>query len=148
MAGMKHGAWCHIEIPTASIEAAKRFYGGVFGWTFTYVPEMKYTLYSAGEGEIAGGLFDPPPGTPRHITNYINVTDLEASAGKVAELGGRIVTDRMEVPGHGFFRVVLDPDGNALSLWQSLAPAAPEKETPASRKKTARKAVGRAKRKR
>lgn len=39
--GMKHGAWCHIEIPTASPEAAKRFYGGLLGWTFTDSPMIK-----------------------------------------------------------------------------------------------------------
>ena len=40
MAGMKHGAWCHIEIPTAKREESKKFYGGVFGWTFNHIPEM------------------------------------------------------------------------------------------------------------
>jgi predicted enzyme related to lactoylglutathione lyase len=44
MPGMVHGAWCHIEIPAASVDAAKRFYGGLFGWKFTDVPEMKYVI--------------------------------------------------------------------------------------------------------
>jgi len=125
MAGMKHGAWCHIEIPTASVDAAKRFYGGVFGWKFTDVPEMKYTIYTTGDGEIGGGLFDPPAGTPRMITNYVLVNDLESSAKKVGELGGRICTDPMEVHGMGSFRVVADPDGNSFALWQAAMPKAP-----------------------
>lgn len=120
MAGMKHGAWCHIEIPTSNAEAAKKFYGGLFGWKFNFVPEMKYTLYSTGEGEIGGGLFDPPPQVPRGITNYVNVDDLEAAARRVPELGGRLITDPMDVPGHGRFRVVADPDGNEFCLWQNL----------------------------
>ena len=132
--GMKHGAWCHIEIPAASVEAAKRFYGGLFGWKFSESPAMKYTLFNTGEGEIGGGLFTPPPGTPRQITGYVTVGDLEASAKKVRALGGRVATDRMEVPGFGCFRIVADPDGNSFGLWQSMH--APTKR--GARKKPAR----------
>lgn len=142
MAGMKHGAWCHIEIPTASVDAAKRFYGGVFGWKFTDVPEMKYTLYTTGDGEVGGGLFDPPAGVPRAITNYVLVNDLDESARKIPEFGGRVVTDRMEVPGMGWFRVVLDPDGNSFSLWQPAKAKAP------APKKAAKKPAVKAKKKR
>jgi hypothetical protein len=138
MAGTKHGAWCHIEIPTTSAEVSQKFYGGVFGWKFTPMPEMKYTIYNPGEGEIGGGLWDPPAGTPRHITNYINVTDLQVAAKKVAACGGRVITDRMEVPGHGSFRMISDPDGNVLALWQSNAPAAKKPAKKAASKKKRR----------
>lgn len=137
MAGMVHGAWCHIEIPTANADGAQKFYGGVFGWKFQPIPEMKYVLYNSGEGEIGGGLFDPPAGTPRHITNYINVKSLEESAKKVAEFGGRVITDTMDVPGHGSFRMVSDPDGNVFALWQSLPQAAPAEKKAAPAKKAA-----------
>lgn len=136
MPGMKHGAFCHIEIPSGSVDAAKRFYGGMFGWRFTDVPEMKYTLYTAGEGEIGGGFFNPPEGTPRMITNYITVSDLEAAAKKVPELGGRVCTERMEVPGMGWFRIVNDPEGNSFGLWQ---PATPKKAAAPPAKKAAKK---------
>jgi uncharacterized protein len=142
MPGMKHGAFCHIEIPSASVDSAKRFYGGMFGWQFTDVPELRYTLYNAGEGELGGGFFNPPEGTPRMITNYITVSDLEAAAKKVPELGGRVCTERMEVPGMGWFRIVNDPEGNSLGLWQPAAPkkSAAPKATKAAAKKPARKA--------
>lgn len=142
MAGMKPGAWCHVEIPTASVESAKRFYGGLFGWSFSESPAIKYTLYSAGEGEIGGGLFTPPPEAPRCMTNYVNVADLEASAKRVRELGGRVVGERVEVPGFGWFRIVADPDGNAFGLWQSMQPepaaAGGKKKAPAGRKPAGR----------
>jgi hypothetical protein len=125
---MKHGGWCHIEIPTSKRDEAQKFYGGVFGWTFTHIPEMNYTIYSAGEGEVGGGLFDPPAGVPRMITNYINVTDLDASAKKVAECGGKVLGERIEVGSHGWMRMISDPDGNVLSLWQSKPRPAPAKK--------------------
>jgi len=145
---MKHGAFCHIEIPSASVDAAKRFYGGMFGWQFTDVPELKYTLYNAGEGEIGGGFFNPPEGTPRMVTNYITVADLEAAAKKVPELGGKVCTDRMEVPGMGWFRIVNDPEGNSFGLWQPAlkvseahpsGPAMPKKAAAPKPKKAAKK---------
>jgi len=147
MAGMKHGAWCHIEIPTGNPESSKKFYSGLFGWSFTHVPELKYTVYNAGEGEIGGGLFDPPPGAPRHITNYITVADLEAAARKVPEFGGRVITDRMEVPGMGKFRIVADPDGNSFGLWQPNLPA-PSKKAPAAKRTAPKKPAKAAKKRR
>lgn len=134
MPGMTHGSWCHIEIPSASVDSAKRFYGGMFGWTFTDVPEMRYTLYSSGNGELGGGFFNPPEGVPRTITNYVTVSDLEAAAKKVPELGGRVHTERMEVPGMGWFRIVSDPEGNSIGLWQAAKAAPPP---PASKPKAA-----------
>jgi uncharacterized protein len=130
MPGMTHGAWCHIEIPAANTESSKQFYGGLLGWTFTEVPEMKYTIYSTGEGEIGGGFFTPPEGTPRMITNYVTVKDLEAAALKVPQLGGKVVGDRMEVPGMGWFRIVTDPDGNSIGLWQAAQPPKSKDEKP------------------
>jgi predicted enzyme related to lactoylglutathione lyase len=146
MPGMTHGSWCHIEIPSASVESAKRFYGGLFGWTFTDVPEMKYTLYSSGNGELGGGFFNPPEGTPRAITNYITVADLEEAVVKVPALGGRVQTERMEVPGMGWFRIVSDPDGNNIGLWQAAKAAMPRKSAPKAKKSAARKPARKKKR--
>ena len=40
MAEMKEGQWCHVEIPAADPMKAQRFYGEVFGWKFTEIPQM------------------------------------------------------------------------------------------------------------
>ncbi len=140
MAGMKHGAWCHIEIPTTKHDEAQKFYGNVFGWKFNHIPEMNYTIYQTGDGEIGGGLFDPPAGAPRQITNYVNVADLDASAKKVADGGGKLLGERIEVGAHGWMRMIADPDGNVLSLWQSKPQTAPKKSS-APKAKPAKKGV-------
>jgi predicted enzyme related to lactoylglutathione lyase len=152
MAGMQHGTWSHIEIPTASVENAKKFYGGLLGWTFNDMTGMDYTVYKTGDGEVGGGLWNPPAGVPRMVTNYVTVLSLETSSAKLQELGGRVMSDKREVPGHGWFMVVSDPDGNAFALWQSmkpLPPPAPAKKAPARRKPTAKaSAKGKKKKKR
>lgn len=129
MAEPTPGAWCHIEIPTTSPKKAKEFYGGLFGWTFRDVPELNYVIFSTGEGAIGGGLWNPPPGMPRQITNYVSVEDVRSMVERVVSLGGKTIAPRTEVPGHGWFALVADPDGNVLGLWQSAprAAAAPAK---------------------
>lgn len=142
MAGPKPGAWCHIEIPTSSPRKAKEFYGALFGWTFRDVPELDYVIFSTGEGAIGGGLWNPPPGIPRQITNYVSVEDVRGMVEKVVALGGRTIAPRTEVPGHGWFALVADPDGNILGLWQSARgpEAAPAKRAPGKPAKTGKRA--------
>ena len=116
MAGMTHGAWCHIEIPAKSVDVAKTFYGGLFGWSFTDMPEMGYSIYKPGQDEVGGGIWNPPDGVPRQILAYLNVENLDASSAKVESLGGRLLGERKEVPGHGWFRIIADPEGNLVAL--------------------------------
>ena len=140
MAGRKQGSWCHIEIPCASPQGAKKFYGKVFGWNFQDAPALDYVLFSTGDGEIGGGLWNPPPGIPRVITNYISVEHVDTMVARVQEHGGKLVRPRMEVPGHGWFALVADPDGNIVGLWQD-APQPPisTKAVPKSKPKAAMK---------
>ena len=119
MAGQKQGSWCHIEITSASPQGAKKFYGHVFGWKFQDAPALDYVLFSTGEGEVGGGIWNPPPGIPRMITNYISVDHVDTMVARVQEHGGKLVRPRMEVPGHGWFALVADPDGNIMGLWQN-----------------------------
>ena len=143
MAGMKSGAWCHVEIPTAAIENAKRFYGSCFGWKFTDIPQLSYTLYDAGEGEVGGGLWNPAAGVPRQIVNYISVENIESAVARVEANGGKLVNPKMEVPNSGWFVLIADPDGNTIGLWQNMKkPAAAPKKKAAAKKAPAKKKKG------
>ena len=46
------------------------------------------------------------------------VDDINASSEKAKSLGGSVVHGPMEVPGHGWASVVIDPTGAAFGLWQ------------------------------
>ncbi|MHC4550319.1 MAG: VOC family protein [Planctomycetota bacterium] len=115
------GAWCHIEIAAQDVDRAKRFYGECFGWTFQDVPQLQYHLYSTGEGGIGGGLMQASAEFPKHMLNYVNVSDLDAAAGRVENHGGKVLQPKTEVPQTGWFTVVSDPEGNVFGLWQSMA---------------------------
>lgn len=113
------GAICHVEIAASDPAAAKEFYGACFGWEFTEVPEMSYTLFTTGEGGIGGGIMARQEGMPAQHVNYLNVADVAAGAQTVESHGGKMLVGKTEVPGAGWFTICADPDGNVFGLWQS-----------------------------
>ena len=57
-----NGAFSWSELTTSDPEAAKRFYGELFGWEMEdmSIPEMAYTVVKTG-GESVGGIMAIPP---------------------------------------------------------------------------------------
>ena len=112
----------HVEIPAANVESAAKFYADLFGWKITPVPEMNYSMWEAGDG--TGGGFtgisaDNPAGK---ALVYIASDDIEADLKKVAELGGKVLHAKTEIPQMGWFGIFQDPEGNALALYTSMDP--------------------------
>jgi predicted enzyme related to lactoylglutathione lyase len=98
MVEMKEGQWCHVEIPASDPKKAQRFYGEVFGWKFQEIPQMAYTLYDTGENGIGGGFWNPEPGMPRQIVNYILVNEIEPVVARVKNNGGKELKGRPRCP--------------------------------------------------
>jgi uncharacterized protein len=111
----------HIEIPTTNIKRAKKFFGTVFGWTFTDHPEISYTLFHTG-GHPNGGL-ELVKKMPKkgQVNAYIEVDDIDAMLKVIKKARGTVKTKKTEVPGMGLFATFTTPDGCILSLWQSRA---------------------------
>src|SRR4030095_7517479 len=90
------GIFCWFELGTSDAEAAKKFYGELFGWTANDTmagPEMVYTILQRG-GKDVGALYKltaehKSKGVPPHWLSYIYVTNADASAAKAKELGAK-----------------------------------------------------------
>ena len=61
----------HFEIYAKDVEAAKSFYSGLFGWSFSAMPVTEEAEYFFIEGEqvgmgkgVTGGLMTRPDDTP------------------------------------------------------------------------------------
>jgi predicted enzyme related to lactoylglutathione lyase len=118
---MAHGEFNHIEIPYDDEERAKRFYGGVFGWTFSQVEGFDaYDLFTSGPGGLGGALGKRGESAGETTRNYILVDDIEAASAKVTELGGTITLPKSEIPGQGWYAAGTDSEGNPLSLYETL----------------------------
>ena len=112
----------HFEIPVNDVDKAKEFYSNLFDWEFNYIEEMKYLMFNTesedGKTKLSGGIFQKPNESFK-VTNYFSVKNLDESAKKVEELGGKIVVPKTPVPGMGWFVHFTDIDGNLLALWEN-----------------------------
>lgn len=112
----------HVEIPAASVKSAAEFYQELFGWKMQHVPEFDYTMWEDGSG-FGGGFNAVSDEYPvGRVLVYIDSDDIEADLKKVEKLGGKVLTQKTEIPGTGWFGIFQDPTGNMLALYTSQDP--------------------------
>lgn len=116
----------HIEIPTTNLRKAKKFFGNVFGWTFTDVPDIDYVLFRAGDPPN-GGFYEVKKMPKKGQVNvYIEVEDIDAKLKEIKKAKGKVLIKKTPVGGMGWMGQFATPDGCYLSLWQ----AGPKKDEP------------------
>jgi predicted enzyme related to lactoylglutathione lyase len=112
---MKHGAFSWFELMTTDVVAAKKFYKELFGWETQDMPmgDMTYTILKVGGKGVAGMMTTPEEakGMPPMWDVYITVDDVDATARKVEELGGKVLRPPADIPNVGRFCVIGDPTG-------------------------------------
>jgi predicted enzyme related to lactoylglutathione lyase len=111
----------YIEIPTRDVAESSKFYAALFGWKITPMPEgMNYSLWDAGEGPNGG--FNPVNDEFKagDVSISINSDDIEADLAQAVSLGGIILYEKTEIPGHGWYGMFKDPTGNRISLYTAL----------------------------
>ncbi|MDP9430175.1 MAG: VOC family protein [Actinomycetota bacterium] len=115
------GTPCWIDYGASEIDAAKDFYGRLFGWQFEG-GDLEYGGYlnATCNGEYAAGLGPlMNPGDCPGWTTYFATDDAAATVARIREAGGSVVVEPMEVGPMGTMVIATDPQGNALGLWQS-----------------------------
>lgn len=125
------GRFVWRELMTPEPEKAIGFYGELFNWRsqpFEMGGAGTYTLWFAGEKDVAG-LMASQEGEGSYWMDYITVDDVDASAGRVAELGGRILVPAMDVPTVGRIAVAMDPAGAAFGLFRGENPGSTDTES-------------------
>lgn len=103
----------YIELPAADIEAAKRFYGTLFGWTFVdYGPDYVEFDSTGRKGGFHAGRA-PIAGSGPLIVLY--AADLDAMETRLRAAGAPII-EHHAFPGGRRFHFH-DPNGNELAMW-------------------------------
>jgi predicted enzyme related to lactoylglutathione lyase len=114
-----HGAFSWFELMTTDVAAARDFYTKLFGWTTEDMPmeQGTYTVVKVKDKSAAGIMGMPPeaPGIPPMWGIYITVDDVDATAKKAQELGGKILMPPRDIPNVGRFCVIQDPQGASLA---------------------------------
>lgn len=123
-----HFAWS--ELNTTDWKSAWTFYSGLFGWKKTQSMDMgpelgEYFMFGADEKNTMGGMFNGATAAkvPPNWLHYIRVTDVDAAAKRIPELGGKILNGPMEVPGGDRIVQCMDPQGGAFALVSAPAKA-------------------------
>jgi predicted enzyme related to lactoylglutathione lyase len=112
---MKHGAFGWFELMTTDVSAAKKFYSELFDWTTRDMPmeNMNYTVINVDNDDVAGMMPMPPDNAemPPSWGIYITVKDVDQTANKAKDLGGKIMVEPTNIPEVGRFCVIQDPQG-------------------------------------
>ncbi|MCB1271525.1 MAG: VOC family protein [Microthrixaceae bacterium] len=116
------------DLATPDPEAAKAFYGELFGWSYesnpTGTPGNDYIMANKGDSAAAGIMLlseeMAASGMPPVWSTYVTVTDIEATAKKAEAAGGTVLQAPMEVMQAGRMAVLSDPAGAVICAWQPL----------------------------
>jgi len=119
----EHGVPSWVDLSTDELPAARTFYAGLFGWDAPEgPPEMGgYTVATIGGRAVAGLGPKMNPNMPTVWMTYVNVDDADAVVAKVADAGGQVWMQPMDVMDVGRMAVIADPAGAVIGLWQPAA---------------------------
>jgi predicted enzyme related to lactoylglutathione lyase len=122
----RYGKFVWADLVTTDVAAARRFYGGLFGWAFAQIGTGRgsYTLaYQAGEPVAGMAEREPVPNQVRQSAwlALMSVSDVAAAARQVEEKGGRVLIPARQVDGRGDMAFVADPDGAPFFLVHSVS---------------------------
>lgn len=121
----KPGTFCWAELATSDPDAAKKFYGDLFGWDHHDDPVgegMVYTMLMQG-GKNVGALYGineemKAHNVPPHWLSYVSVANVDASVAKAKEHGAEVPRPAADVADIGRMAVLTDPTGAHFALWQ------------------------------
>ena len=115
------GAPNWIDLATADLEDAKRFYAQLFGWTAHVSGDEYggYTIFNLNGRPVAGAgpLFGE--GQPTAWSTYVATTDADSVAARVEAAGGKVLVEPFDVMEQGRMAAFLDQAGAPFSVWEA-----------------------------
>jgi uncharacterized protein len=119
--GYAEGEPCWADAVAPDMDAAKRFYGDLFGWTFVDTgPEFgNYVMCHKNHKTVAA--LTPPTsedGGPPVWNTYLKTSDADATAQRIELAGGRLLMGPMEISNSGRMLLAFDPGGAAFGAWE------------------------------
>jgi predicted enzyme related to lactoylglutathione lyase len=119
------GKFIWHDLMTTDLEADKRFYSGLFGWTYEQRrgPNGKpYTLAKSGDRFVAGMVVEQRPKDGSDISRwlgYLSIPDVGLAIKKNGAAGGSTVVEQLEISDFVRVAAIIDPQGAVLGLAQS-----------------------------
>ena len=112
----------HFAINCDDVPRAERFYGKVFGWTFTPWGPPDFLKIDTGESGLHGALQGRRELVPgKKMIGYecsISVEDIDATVAAVIANGGKIVMPKVAIPTVGTLIFFEDSEGSVAGAIQ------------------------------
>ena len=115
------GAPCWIDLFSSDTDAARAFYGELFGWKSESAGDEYggYINFTREDVPVAGCMHnDGTQGTPDGWTIYLASDDIQATVDAAAANGGQVFVPPMDVMELGKMSVLADVGGAAVGVWQ------------------------------
>lgn len=116
-----HGATCWVDTGQPDLDAARRFYTGLFDWEFTDAipPDVPgaYLIATLDGQDVAA--IGPTPADTAVWNTYVAVDDADAGAAAVTAGGGTVADPPEDVGPGGRAATCVDPAGARFHLWQA-----------------------------
>ena len=116
------GTFSWTELMTTNAANARKFYAGLFGWTFSEMPMgegVTYTVFQLN-GKPAAGMMqmDGPQfqGVPPNWLCYLSVGDCDVEVARASKMGAKVIVPPQDVPNVGRFSVFQDPTGAVFAV--------------------------------
>jgi uncharacterized protein len=116
------GTPCWVDLGTADIPRAVRFYSRQFGWDVRPGgPEVGgYARALLAGRDVAGiGPNMGQPDAPSAWATYFAAADADAAADRITRAGGTVVLGPLDVMGLGRMLIATDVTGAAFGIWQA-----------------------------
>jgi uncharacterized protein len=123
------GVPCWVETLQPDPQAARAFYGPLFGWDFSAPGPMlgdlpgQYFVAQVGGRDVAGiGSLPDSVGSPTAIWNtYVRVDSADETAASATDAGGSVLLGPFDALPAGRLAVLADPVGAPLCAWEARA---------------------------
>ncbi|HZY96970.1 MAG TPA: VOC family protein [Candidatus Cybelea sp.] len=120
------GVPCWVDTLQPNPEAAKQFYGDVFGWEFIAPGQMPGTppgkyFVAQLRGHDVAGIASQPEGVPASTAwnTHIAVDSVDATCAKILSTGGTVLVAPFDARPAGRMAVVSDPAGAVFCIWEA-----------------------------
>ena len=108
----------HFEVMGTDAAKLHRYYANLFEWKISVAPGAPVSYGLVDGAGIAGGIGGSAD-TPKHVTFYVEVPDVEAALKQAETLGGSRVQGPDQVPGGPIIGLLNDPEGNTVGVTQT-----------------------------
>lgn len=110
-----------VDLATADLGDAIRFYTAMFGWSAEVSGDDfgGYTTFTLNGLAVAGAGPLLGAGQPTAWSTYFAAGDADAVAARVAAAGGKVLVPPFDVLDQGRMAAFLDPSGAPFSAWEA-----------------------------